>query len=66
MRAPAAEPPHGHVICRACGRIADLPLTELDRHQLDQLSDRRPAGWSVDGITFSLTGACPKCLQGSA
>lgn len=61
IAAPPAETPHGHLICHGCGRIAELELTELDRHLLMQLSRQRPDGWTVDGVTFSLTGTCPRC-----
>lgn len=60
---PLPETPHGHLICHRCGRIAELELTELDRHFLTELSDRRPKDWSIDGVTFSLTGACPRCRR---
>jgi hypothetical protein len=61
--APPPETPHGHLICPTCGRIAELELTELDRHLLTELSRRRPGGWLVDGVTFSLTGTCPGCRK---
>jgi hypothetical protein len=64
VSAPELARPHGHIICRACGRIADLALTALDLHFLDELSQRRPPGWSSDGITYSITGGCPRCRQG--
>lgn len=65
LSSPARETPHGHLICHRCGRIAELELTELDRHLLMELSRRRPAGWEVDGVTFSLTGTCPRCRKES-
>jgi len=61
----AAETPHGHLICHRCGRISELELTELDRHLLEEISERRPPGWGIDGVTFSLTGTCPRCRKGS-
>jgi Fe2+ or Zn2+ uptake regulation protein len=61
-----AEDPHAHVVCRACGRIQRIELTELDRHLLTELAGRHPEGWSVDGIAFSLTGACQRCREGPA
>jgi hypothetical protein len=60
---PPPETPHGHLICHHCGRIAELELTELDRHLLMETSRRRPDGWEVDGVTFSLTGTCPGCRK---
>ena len=63
-RVNLAEDPHAHVVCRVCGRIQRFELTELDRHLLTELAMRHPEGWSVDGIAFSLTGACQRCREG--
>ncbi len=60
----APDTPHGHLICHRCGRIAELELTELDRHLLTEISGRRPREWEVDGVTFSVTGECPRCREG--
>ena len=65
LASPPPETPHGHLICRRCGRIAELELTELDRHLLMEISRRRPDGWEIDGVTFSLTGTCPRCRKES-
>ena len=59
-----AEAPHAHVVCRVCGRIQALELTELDRHLLTELAALHPDGWSVDRVAFSLTGACRRCREG--
>ncbi len=64
-RVDLVEDPHAHVVCRVCGRIQRMELTELDRHLLTELAMRHPDGWSVDGIAFSLTGACQRCREGS-
>ena len=68
VRAPSrivpGEEPHAHIVCRACGRIQSVHLTELDRHFLTELTDRRPDGWTVDRIAFSVTGACRRCREG--
>lgn len=61
LTSPPPETPHGHLICHRCGRIAELELTELDRHLLMETARRRPDGWEVGGVTFSLTGICPGC-----
>lgn len=61
LASPPPETPHGHLICPRCGRIAELELTELDRHLMMEISRRRPTGWEVEGVTFSLTGTCPRC-----
>jgi len=49
-----------------CGRIQRIELTELDRHVLTEMAGRSPDGWAVDGIAFSLTGACLRCREGTA
>jgi hypothetical protein len=59
-----AEDPHSHIVCRVCGRIQPVELSELDRHLLTELAALRPDGWSVDRIAFSLTGACRRCREG--
>jgi hypothetical protein len=61
-----AEDPHAHIVCRACGRIQPIELSELERHFLTELAERRPEGWSVNGIAFSLMGACQRCREGPA
>jgi Fe2+ or Zn2+ uptake regulation protein len=52
------------VVCRVCGRIQRIELTELDRHVLTEMAERHPEDWAVDGIAFSLTGACRRCREG--
>ncbi|HXY46470.1 MAG TPA: hypothetical protein VEK13_01040 [Thermoplasmata archaeon] len=64
VRVDLLEDPHSHIVCRVCGRIQRIELTELDRHLLTELAMRHPDGWSVDGISFSLTGACQRCREG--
>ncbi|MGA8275185.1 MAG: hypothetical protein WB789_08965 [Thermoplasmata archaeon] len=58
------EPPHSHIVCRNCGRIASVDLEDAERELLVALASRHPEGWSVDGISFSLTGACARCRGG--
>ncbi len=58
------EEPHGHVVCRVCGRIQVLELTELDRHLLTELAALAPDGWSVERIAYSIAGACQRCREG--
>lgn len=58
--------PHHHVICTACGAIADLPLIRIDdapptrylQHKAEAAS-----GWQVDEPTLSLQGVCPVCQK---
>ncbi len=56
-----AETPHVHGVCRRCGRIADVDVPPQDLAVLSEIARRGPVGWQVEGITFSLTGICPKC-----
>ena len=64
VRVGLLEPPHSHIVCRSCGRIARLELQDAERQLLVALAAQHPAGWSVDGIAFSLTGACGRCREG--
>jgi len=64
VRVELGEDPHAHIVCRNCGRIQGIELTELDRHLLTELARQHPDGWSVDGIAFSATGACRRCREG--
>jgi Fe2+ or Zn2+ uptake regulation protein len=58
------EEPHAHIVCRVCGRIQGLDLSELDRHLLTELAALTPGGWSVERIAYSLAGACRRCREG--
>ncbi|HTT16710.1 MAG TPA: hypothetical protein VMH49_05075 [Thermoplasmata archaeon] len=58
------EEPHAHIVCRVCGRIQGLELTELDRHLLTELAGLTPDGWSVERIAYSVAGACRRCREG--
>ena len=62
--AALGEEPHAHIVCRVCGRIQGLELTELDRHLLTELAALSPDGWSVERIAYSLAGACRRCREG--
>ena len=64
VRVDLGETPHAHIVCRNCGRIQPLELTDLDRYLLTELATHHPDGWSVDGIAFSATGACRRCREG--
>lgn len=64
VRVGLLEPPHSHIVCRSCGRISRLELSNEERQLLVALAAQHPAGWSVDGISFSLTGACGRCREG--
>jgi hypothetical protein len=58
------EAPHAHAVCRQCGRITEVSLSAFDVAQLTALAGGSPEAWSVDGISLSLTGLCPRCRQG--
>ncbi|HTT35272.1 MAG TPA: hypothetical protein VMH78_05325 [Thermoplasmata archaeon] len=58
------EPPHTHLVCRACARIVEVPMAFDEQQTLEALLLKAPAGWSLDSITVSLTGACPRCRAG--
>jgi Fe2+ or Zn2+ uptake regulation protein len=66
VRVALREDPHAHIVCRNCGRIQAIELTELDRHLLEELATHHPNGWMVDGIAYSVTGACQRCREGPA
>jgi hypothetical protein len=57
-------PPTGHAVCRGCGRILRLALALDDGPNLEAFLDRRPDGWSAEGVTLTLTGLCPTCQTG--
>jgi len=62
---PAVVPePTAHAICRQCGRILRVSIPEADAATLQSFVDRRPDGWSVEGMSFSFTGICPRCREG--
>lgn len=56
--------PTAHAICRLCGRITRVAIPHSDLATLEAFVDRRPDGWSVEGMSFSFTGICPKCRAG--
>jgi hypothetical protein len=58
-------PPTGHAVCRVCGRIVRLALAPTDGPNLEAFLDRRPDGWSAQGISLTVTGLCPNCLLGA-
>jgi|HubBroStandDraft_1064217.scaffolds.fasta_scaffold606021_2 hypothetical protein len=60
------EVPHAHAVCRQCGRITEVALAPFDIAQLTALASGSPEEWSVDGISLSLTGLCPRCRSGTS
>ncbi|MCI4348820.1 MAG: hypothetical protein L3J93_01180 [Thermoplasmata archaeon] len=65
--APSYLPPQptAHAICRRCGRILRVSIAEAEVATLQSFVDRRPAGWTVEGMSFSFTGMCPQCRSGA-
>jgi Fe2+ or Zn2+ uptake regulation protein len=59
------EPPHAHAVCRQCGRILEVPLGALDIAQLTSLAGAAAEEWSVERISLSLNGLCPRCRHGA-
>ncbi|MCI4332218.1 MAG: hypothetical protein L3K01_00575 [Thermoplasmata archaeon] len=57
-------PPTGHAVCRGCGRIVRLALAIADGPNLEAFPDRRPDGWTAEGVTLTVTGVCPSCQTG--
>ena len=45
---------HGHVRCRRCGAVADIPWVEV-------ASPCETAGYLITGYTVEYTGVCPAC-----
>jgi Fe2+ or Zn2+ uptake regulation protein len=56
--------PTAHAICRICGRIVRVSLPQEEVPALQAFIDRRPDGWTVEGMSFSFTGVCPRCRVG--
>lgn len=55
----AARPPHGHFLCRGCGRIFDIELTVSP--------DDVPGEFVTDSVDVFCRGLCPECAAaGSA
>lgn len=52
---------HGHLICRLCGKLADLAPDIAARFQ-HELQDR--AGFEVDLANYAVLGLCHECAAG--
>lgn len=48
------QPPHGHFVCRSCGRIYDMPVPA------DIVFDAM-AGFHTETVDFRAKGLCPDC-----
>ncbi len=58
------EHPRSQAVCRGCGRILEVALALEELQGLAALAERAPEGWRVDGISFTLMGACRRCREG--
>ena len=50
---------HHHVICRVCGRTADVDCTLGDTHSTNAAAD---SGYQIDQAEVIYWGTCPECL----
>lgn len=53
----AIRAPHGHFLCRVCGRIFDIALTVSP--------DDVPGGFVADTVDVFCRGLCPECIVDS-
>lgn len=51
----ASTPSHGHVLCRKCGHIFDMPLPQ-------NIEDLMPEGFRIDSVNLYFKGLCPSCV----
>jgi hypothetical protein len=63
---PRIERPRMQAVCRQCGRILEIPLELSDLRVLADFARRAPEGWQVEGLSFTLAGACRRCREGLA
>jgi Fe2+ or Zn2+ uptake regulation protein len=53
-------PPHGHFLCKECGKVSDLDFT-LRQSTLRKLSEQH--GLTIDDASVVLRGTCADCAQ---
>ena len=63
-RFDAHTAPHIHLICRCCGGVQDLELTEEITGLCQLLSQR--SGTAIDPTSLRLTGLCHNCIDREA
>ncbi|WP_393971111.1 Fur family transcriptional regulator [Oxyplasma meridianum] len=49
---------HGNFICRSCGEILDIPVSQNLIREMNSLE-----GFSVEDISLVLSGVCDKCAN---
>lgn len=52
----ALQPPHGHFICRRCGRITDVEIP-------DGIELSVTPGFRTDSVDVCFKGICPDCIE---
>ena len=52
----AMQPPHGHFLCRSCGRIYDMPMVL-------NAGSAVPDGFKAYTVDIYAKGDCPDCLK---
>lgn len=51
--------PHGHFLCRHCGRIYDIPLKRQNLIRVAEL----PEGFEPDTVSLYIRGRCAECKE---
>ena len=51
--------PHAHLVCRGCGSVVDIELTEHLAHQCEATA--RENGIEIDARSLHFAGLCSKC-----
>ena len=57
---------HHHMLCTACGRVADIEVSEREASQLDVVADDLAAEhttWQLENAQLELRGICPTCQE---
>lgn len=60
----ARTDPHYHLLCRACGELRDLVLTEVST--VVSRAEERVKGFLVEGHTLVFHGLCRACGEGAS
>ena len=51
--------PHAHLVCRNCGAVLDLPMTQVISEECARIAEER--GLSIDPRSLRLFGLCISC-----
>lgn len=54
---------HHHLVCRACGRVLDVPCAAGEAPCLDLPSDPAIGGYAIDEAEVTWWGLCPACTS---